>query len=146
MDHPIPIGLRGSVLLALCHAVDDLGYTDKAHEALCEAVTEWLERRQAAPEATGAAPQPQPLPRAKPGYQWKQLFLPEGTELRVTMHGRARHAAVEGNHIIYNGKPVSPSQLANTGDVVRNAWRVVWLKLPGEEWERAAERRAPWRT
>ncbi|MRW87607.1 hypothetical protein GJ698_26400 [Pseudoduganella sp. FT26W] len=82
MDHPIPIGLRGSVLLAL----------------------------------------------------------------RVTMPGRVRHAAVEGHHIIYNGKPVSPSRLANTGDVVRNAWRVVWLKLPGEEWERAADRRAPWRT
>jgi hypothetical protein len=144
MDHPIPIGLRGSVLIALCDAVDDPCFTEKAHEALCTAVTEWLERRRTTVEG---APQSQATtqPCAKAGYQWKQLFLPEGSELRVTLRGRVHHAAVEGNHIIYNGKPVSPSQIANAGDVVRNAWRVVWLKLPGEEWERAAHRRAPWR-
>lgn len=71
------------------------------------------------------------------GYQWKQLFLPDGTLLRATTHGETSYAKVEGHAIISDGKPVTPSQLANRQGGVRNAWRVLWLRLPGEGWERA---------
>ncbi|MRW93521.1 hypothetical protein GJ699_26370 [Duganella sp. FT80W] len=149
MDYQLPVGLRASVFHALCDAVGDFGFSDRTHEAMCEAINEWLERKQAtasAPTPSHKQLQPDVVPaesaqHARPGYQWKQLFLPEGTELRVATRGRVRYAVVEGHHIIHNDKPVSPSQFANSGDVVRNAWRVVWLKLPGEAWIRAEQRR-----
>lgn len=67
------------------------------------------------------------------GYQWKTLFLPEGTELRATVEGETAYARVEGDDIRYRGRRVSPHQmLLDLGGKGRNAWREVWVLLPGE--------------
>jgi hypothetical protein len=68
------------------------------------------------------------------GYQWKELFLPEGTELRMSCDGDVHHARVTGDAIFYQGRRVSPRQLtlAIAGDG-RNAWRDLSLRLPGEK-------------
>ncbi|PWF54672.1 hypothetical protein C7C56_005815 [Massilia glaciei] len=74
------------------------------------------------------------------GYQWKSLFLPESTELRMTCAGQTFYARVEGDEIVYQGRPVSPRQLtlAIAGDG-RNAWRDLWIRFPGEtKWKTAA--------
>ena len=42
------------------------------------------------------------------GYQWKSLFLPEGTELRMHAAGRSFYARVEGDELVFDGHPVSP--------------------------------------
>lgn len=70
------------------------------------------------------------------GYQWKGLFLPEGTEIRMQYKGVYAYAKVEGDDIVYGGKSISPASLANTiAGSSRNAWRDLWVKRPGDkEW------------
>lgn len=75
-----------------------------------------------------------------PGYQWKDLFLPDGTSLRTSVSGVSKFAKVRGEHILSNDQRVSPSQFANESTQRRSAWRCVWLRFPGEEqWRRAAD-------
>lgn len=78
------------------------------------------------------------------GYQWKQLFLPDGTEIRMQYKGVYSYAKVEGDVITYKGRSVSPARLANTiAGSNRNAWRDLWIKRPDDkEWRLAEECRA----
>jgi len=81
------------------------------------------------------APQ-QPAAASEAGYQWKQVFLPEGTRLRASFGHQPYFATVVGAEIKYDGHAVSPSCFANLyGSGNRNAWKTVWLRLPGsDEW------------
>ncbi|MBV6324332.1 hypothetical protein [Duganella violaceipulchra] len=81
------------------------------------------------------APQ-QPVEATEAGYQWKQVFLPEGTRLRASFGRQPYFATVVGAEIKYDGHAVSPSCFANLyGSGNRNAWKAVWLRLPGSnEW------------
>jgi len=45
------------------------------------------------------------------GYQWKQLFLPDGTRVRLNFDGQCYLARVEGDELIYQGRPMSPHQM-----------------------------------
>jgi hypothetical protein len=68
------------------------------------------------------------------GYQWKQLFLPEGTRLRAAFAGEPYFAVVRGAEIQYGDRTVTPSGFANLqGSGNRNAWKAVWLRFPGNE-------------
>ncbi|MYN20449.1 hypothetical protein GTP81_27285 [Rugamonas sp. FT107W] len=81
-------------------------------------------------------PAQEPAATTEMGYQWKQVFLPEGTRLRASF-GRAPYfATVVGAEIKYEGHTVSPSCFANLhGSGNRNAWKAIWLRLPGSnEW------------
>lgn len=74
------------------------------------------------------------------GYQWKSLFLPSGTKIRIGIRRKVHHAIVEGDYILYHGEQVSPAQLVNQlAGCTRNAWKHVWLLLPGETRWRLAE-------
>lgn len=67
------------------------------------------------------------------GYQWKSLFLPDGTEVRMQYKGRYHYAKVEGDQLLYQGNPTTPGSLANTiAGSSRNAWRDLWVKRSGE--------------
>jgi hypothetical protein len=68
------------------------------------------------------------------GYQWKELFLPDGTDVRMRCDGDVHHARVKGDSIVYQSHRVSPRQftLVVAGDG-RNAWRDLSLRLPGEK-------------
>jgi len=85
--------------------------------------------------------------RAQPrpgGYQWKSLFLPHGTELRMRTVAGFFYAQVSGDVIVHKGKSVSPRQftLAAAGEA-RNAWRDVWIRRPGDDrWRIAAHLRS----
>ncbi|MEJ7804704.1 MAG: hypothetical protein WKG03_02120 [Telluria sp.] len=78
------------------------------------------------------------------GYQWKNLFLPSGTQVRMQYKGVYFYAKVEADEIVYDGKPISPGSLANTiAGNSRNAWRDLWIKRPADkEWKLADECRA----
>jgi hypothetical protein len=78
------------------------------------------------------------------GYQWKQVFLPEGTVLRASFDRQPYYAVVEGSAIKYGQYNLSPSAFANLqGSGNRNAWKAVWLRFPGSpDWVRADECRA----
>ncbi|GJJ01926.1 hypothetical protein RugamoR64_24640 [Duganella rhizosphaerae] len=84
-----------------------------------------------------ASPAPQqPAAASEAGYQWKQVFLPEGTRLRASFDRKPYFATVVGAEIKYEGHTVSPSCFANLhGSGNRNAWKAIWLRLPGsDEW------------
>lgn len=78
------------------------------------------------------------------GFQWKNLFLPNGTRLRTTYCHATEFAKVVGDHIVSeDGSRLTPSRFANRHAKGRNAWRFVWLRFPGEDdWSRAADCRS----
>jgi hypothetical protein len=78
------------------------------------------------------------------GYQWKQLFLPTGTRLRMRYEGDWSCARIVGDELIYRARSVSPHQMAReVAGGGRNAWRDLWVLLPGEKnWACAAALRA----
>nr|WP_315219034.1 hypothetical protein [uncultured Duganella sp.] len=81
--------------------------------------------------------------QAMRGFQWKSVFLPEGTTLR-TCHGDVvEFAKVVGDRIVSDDdKSLTPSMFANRHAKGRNAWRFVWLRFPGnDQWVRAANYR-----
>ena len=75
-----------------------------------------------------------------PGFQWKRLFLPEGTELKMHYRGRHAFARVLGDSVIFEGRPMTPNRFAaEVAGTPRNAWRDLWLRLPGQRyWKNAA--------
>ncbi len=80
---------------------------------------------------------------ASRGYQWKSLFLPEGTLLRLCVGAQYTEAVVCGDHIVYQGCRCSPRQFVMqvTGQV-RNAWLALWIRCPGDaRWHLADTRR-----
>jgi hypothetical protein len=100
-------------------------------EALDRAVRQWITQ-----ELAAAAP--------VRGYQWKSLFLPETTHLRMNYGGESYYAKVVGEEIIFRSHAVTPRQMTIeiAGDG-RNAWRDFWIRLPGEKsWTNAALLRA----
>jgi hypothetical protein len=78
------------------------------------------------------------------GFQWKNVFLPEGTCLRTSYNHSVEFAKVVGDGIrADDGAALTPSLLANRHAKGRNAWRLIWLRFPGEEgWIRADDCRA----
>jgi len=81
---------------------------------------------------------------ARRGFQWKNIFLPEGTNLRTTYQHTTEFAKVVGDHILSDdGESLTPSLFVNRHAKGRNAWRFIWLRFPGEEhWIRAMNCRA----
>ncbi|MFC0167336.1 hypothetical protein ACFFKC_04515 [Pseudoduganella danionis] len=67
------------------------------------------------------------------GYQWKTVFLPEGTILRSWSYGEHNYAEVIGDQIIHQGRSVSPNQFARSfARSMRNAWIDLSIRRPGE--------------
>jgi hypothetical protein len=97
------------------------GFEKETWEIGAAAIREWMIRNN--PESFA-------MP-ATSGYQWKHLFLPNGTLLRTIFNGKNFHCLVEEDQIRYNGKIISPSGFANAvGGVRRNAWKVIWVLFP----------------
>ncbi|MBV7536039.1 hypothetical protein KW842_09705 [Duganella sp. sic0402] len=115
----------------LCNYLRDSGSTLSPSEALIKAVQAWIAQSRA-----------DALPAR--GYQWKQLFHPEGTRLRMRVIESWHSAAIVGDDLIYKGSAVSPHQMAKEaiGDG-RNAWREIWVLFPGhKDWANAGKLRA----
>ncbi len=95
------------------------------------AIREWMTRHR--PESFGKPP--------TSGYQWKRLFLPNGTLLRTVFSGKNYHCLVENDQIMFNDKAASPSSFANAvGGKNRNAWKVIWILFPNSQtWKLAEE-------
>lgn len=88
---------------------------------------------QAQPQATATATALSDAQREL-GYQWKEVFLPDGTKLRANFGRQPYFASVQGEEITYEEQAVSPSCFANLhGSGNRNAWKAIWLRLPGSD-------------
>lgn len=141
MSYAIPVHLPNDVFHALTAFTGEHWFGDASSAALCDAVRSWIARDRNQDDANvSAIAEANAAPASMHGYQWKQLFLPEGTILRAAFQDKIAYATVEGDVMKAGGKAVSPSQFANAhGCGHRNAWRVLWLRLPGETgWQLAA--------
>lgn len=63
------------------------------------------------------------------GYQWGELYLPDGAELRLHFLGEWHYISVENGDLMYRGLPTSPRAwcLDVTGSV-RNPWRDILVR------------------
>jgi hypothetical protein len=130
MDLPISFEIYQQLLRASAGT----GFEKEIWEIGAAAIRDWVVRND--PDSIA-------MP-ATAGYQWKSLFLPNGTLLRTVFNGKNFHCLVEEDHILYDGKPVSPSGFANAvGGVRRNAWKVIWILFPNSSvWKLAGTLRA----
>jgi hypothetical protein len=95
-------------------------------EALNTALEFWLDAKNELPAGAD--------PAGMRGYQWKSLFLPEGTVLRSWSYGEHNYARVEGDQIIHEGRSVSPNQFArHFARTARNAWFDLSVRRPGDK-------------
>ncbi|MES2299313.1 MAG: hypothetical protein V4582_19895 [Pseudomonadota bacterium] len=122
LPHHVYQALERALLCKLDHRTPE--------QVVESAVKAWIANATAAPPAVR-------------GYQWKSLFLPEGTRIRMCYKLKWAYADVVGDQLIYQGRPMSPAQFTNgVAGCVRNAWRELWLRCPGEpRWHLADTRR-----
>ena len=118
----------------LLHLQDHLRLTRSKlsmEQVIIDAVEQWQTQH-----AKGATASP-----AEPGrgYQWKTLFLPESTRLRMIYLGKSFHAEVVGDSLCFEGRALSPRQMvmAITGSA-RNPWLELFIRWPlARDWKRA---------
>lgn len=145
MPHPIPLHLPDDVFISLVDQVGEGWFGPKSEAVLCKLIRDWVAEQSGAP----GPPEPDAAPATPSevgkGYQWKQLFLPNGTELRTTFGGKSTYAKVQDEVILCGGVATTPSRLANaSGCGTRNAWQNIWLRFPGEStWKLARRCRPP---
>ncbi len=137
-QHPCPqmsIPISIKIYQQLLGASQDTGFNKEDWEIAAEAIEQWMRRHH--PDAIAM--------NAAAGYQWKALFLPDGTLLRTVFGGKNHHCLVEGDQIVYQGHSVSPSGFINAvGGIRRNAWRCTWILLPDrKDWQLADALRTP---
>lgn len=135
----ISVQISSALFLELANYLQEYGDGRDPSEVVEAALSSWL--------AAVRGVQHEPLC----GFQWKQLFLPEGTELRMTYRGCHATAKVVGNCVLYKATPMTPNRFAaEVAGSARNAWRDLSLRLPGQRyWKSAAmvrseQLRKPW--
>lgn len=128
-EHRADIAISEKVYNQLNRAAIQTGFQKECWEIAAEAIDEWVRRHN---------PDDIPTPAVR-GYQWKSVFLPDGTLLRTVLGGKNYHCLVENDSILYNGQSVSPSGFVNAvGGMRRSAWRCIWILLPeNKEWKLA---------
>ncbi|MBN9336009.1 hypothetical protein [Devosia sp.] len=76
---------------------------------------------------------------------WKGLNFPEGTEVRMSYGGSDYFAKVMNGKVVDRDGSFSPSEWASkiAQGTSRNAWRDLWLRLPGApNWVQATQFRS----
>ena len=74
------------------------------------------------------------------GYQWQTVFLPNGTNIRMSYGSRDFHAEIRHSGFLFQDERMSPSQFARrvANNTNRNAWRDLYIQFPGRvSWELA---------
>lgn len=138
METQVAIPVRTRQFLDLADFLRRSGDSRDPVAAVADAIDYWLDNASWKPELLSQST------NATRGYQWKSLFMPDGTEVRMQYKGQYHYAKVEGDQLIYESEPITPGRLANiiTG-TSRNAWRDLWIKRPSDaEWLLADDCRA----
>ncbi|RFP15294.1 hypothetical protein D0T25_19420 [Duganella sp. BJB488] len=127
------VQLPTDTLLKLIEKLRRRGGSQDLSEAMTQAIECWLSdpaRFEPGADVSGIH-----------GYQWKTLFLPEGTVLKSWSYGENNYARVEGDQIIHNGRAVSPNEFAQSfARSTRNAWRDLSVRRPGDKTYKSAYR------
>lgn len=117
----VPVG----AYLELAFQLRSSGDMRQPDEVVALALKTWLGNRQG---------------KSYGGFQWKSLFLPDGTELRMRYRGVDYYATIDSDKLKYAGEAISPRTwgLMVTGNV-RNPWRDIWIRRSINEcWTRAS--------
>ena len=135
MFNPKLVTLSPTTRAAVLRMLEAQGNKRSLDALVDDVLQDWLE------QATIA--DPDSAHEAARGYQWKSLFLPAGTLLRFFYNWKYEEATVVGDEIIYQGRAYSPRQwIYQVTGTVRNAWRTVWIRSPGDfRWHLADTRR-----
>lgn len=130
--HPVP---PTAALRHLSAFLQEIESELTVEQAATMAINQWIAAARGHPANISLPPMR--------GYQWKALFLPEGSGLRMYLDGQFHYAQVDGDKIFYQGRSVTPhSFTTECGGRCRNAWRDLWVLLPGErQWQPASELR-----
>lgn len=129
MDHGISLQISTATMFALADYLREYGDERDPARIATLAINHWLAAAKGMASFT---------PSLK-GYQWKNLFLPEHTEVRMPCGANYLYARVDGDALVYDGLPISPSQFAGLAGLRRSAWRDLWIRMPGSrQWKKAA--------
>lgn len=133
-DSYISVPVRTELFVGLVAFLHDAGRADDPVETIEAAIRALMETGEGLPaDELLPAPAETPLPPGR-GYVWKTVFLPHGTQLRMKYRGQIHYATVEGDRLLFQDRPVSPSELARSiAGSNRNAWRDLWVMTPGAE-------------
>lgn len=68
------------------------------------------------------------------GYQWQTVYLPNGTQIRMTYRGDSTYGEVRHGKLFLGEESMSPSEFARhvANNTSRNAWRDIYVKFPGD--------------
>ncbi len=120
------VQLPPHTLLRLVEQLRRAGGVQDISAAINSALEFWLNATTALPPGTD--------PANLRGYQWKSLFLPEGTILRSWSYGEHNYACVEGDKIMHKGQSVTPNEFARSfARTARNAWFDLSVRRPGDK-------------
>ncbi|PTU27724.1 hypothetical protein [Stenotrophobium rhamnosiphilum] len=128
MSTQISVPVATSKFLELSDFLRNAGDPRDPVTVVTVAIDYWLSNAESKPELLSLT--------NSNGYQWKSLFLPDQTQIRMAYKGTNHYAKVEGDELIYDGTPTSPGSMANSiTNSSRNAWRDLWIKRPQDrEW------------
>lgn len=136
MKSNISVPVSTKMFLVLVDFLREKGDSRDPVEAVEDAIQYWMDNADWKPELLRQS--------ASYGYQWKSLFLPDGTEVRMQYKGQYYYAKVDADRFVYQGETTTPASMANTiAGNSRNAWRDLWIKRPSDtDWRLADEMRS----
>jgi hypothetical protein len=130
----ICVPVRTELFVGLVAFLHEADRADDPVELIEAAIRALIDRGDGDADGLLLAPAEAPPAAVGRGYVWKGVYLPHGTQLRMKYRGQIHHASVEGDRLLFQGRPVSPGELAkNVAGSNRNAWRDLWVMLPGAE-------------
>ena len=131
MENRSPVDLPTPVLLQLQDHLRLTGSKLSMEQAIIHAVEQWQKENAKAALSRSAEP--------GCGYQWKELFLPHATRLRMIYLGTSYYAEVVGDSLRFEGRALSPRQMVmSIAGGVRNPWLELFIRFPlARDWKRA---------
>ncbi len=129
---PVPTEL----FLSLARVLEKLGLQSDPVNEVSVAIDQWilaLEQDDGMVADRKAYEQKEAMSR---GLYWKDVFLQNGTQIRMKYKSQYYYAKVDGDQLMFEDTPITPSQftIRVTGSN-RNAWRDLELLRPHEDKE-----------
>jgi hypothetical protein len=133
MKSTVTVQVDTDTMLRLISHLKVRGGAQDPSDAINGAIDLWLREQAQLPRQCD--------PASVRGYQWKSLFLPDGTELRSWSYGEHNYARVVGDQIIHNGRAVTPNEFAQSfARSMRNAWMDLSVRRPQDQQFKLAHR------